>query len=160
MLNQFLHEVQSEDLVILGMQASAVKAGMNPFKIVSYTLEASSTPRMVLQAGSDLVEVVSGWNPKSGSVAPVCGPGMTATDYLRLIAVCRLLHPALHIEVDLAVTGLKIGQLALGFGADDLGSIKSKPSSQFDEEDIRRIIREAGLEPKRRDTTYTYYWLD
>jgi cyclic dehypoxanthinyl futalosine synthase len=58
--------------------------------------------------------------------------------------------------------GLKLGQVALRFGANDMGSVMieenvvSAAGAHFraSEEDLRRLIRDAGFTPLKRDTIY------
>jgi cyclic dehypoxanthinyl futalosine synthase len=64
--------------------------------------------------------------------------------------------------------GPEIGQVALQFGANDLGSIMieenvvSAAGAHYctSEEELRRIIRDAGFVPKQRDTLYRTYFLN
>jgi 2-iminoacetate synthase ThiH len=62
-----------------------------------------------------------------------------------------------HIEVDWRSVGLKVSQLALRFGADDLGAVaqmRNEPNTTVTEEGIRRVIRDAGFVPKKRLARY------
>jgi aminodeoxyfutalosine synthase len=64
--------------------------------------------------------------------------------------------------------GLKLAQVALHFGADDLdGTVveehithragaRTPPGISYDE--MVRLIRDAGLVPVERDTLYDIYW--
>ena len=84
-------------------------------------------------------------------------------DYLRTVAVGRLILDNIpHHQASWVTQGPKIAQIALGFGLDDFGSTMMEenvvsaagtddvmPISQ-----IERLIREAGYEPKRRNTLY------
>ncbi len=64
--------------------------------------------------------------------------------------------------------GLKLCQLALRFGANDVGSIMIEENvvaaagvhNSTTEEELRRIIRDAGFLPKQRDTLYRTLFLD
>jgi len=57
--------------------------------------------------------------------------------------------------------------VALRFGANDVGSVMLEENvvaaagarHRAREEDLRRIIREAGFTPRRRDTLYRTYFL-
>jgi aminodeoxyfutalosine synthase len=84
---------------------------------------------------------------------------------LREIAVGRLLLDGFaHVKAYWIMMGLDIAQLALGFGANDLdGTVVEEKIThmagattpeRLSEEDLRRVIREAGREPCRRDTLY------
>ncbi|MDO8519096.1 MAG: cyclic dehypoxanthinyl futalosine synthase [Deltaproteobacteria bacterium] len=95
----------------------------------------------------------------------------TPYEYLRFLAVSRIfLDNFDHIQVSLLTQGIKIAQIGLQFGADDLGSllieenvVRSAGCDQEFEtinqlpaeiEKMRGVIREAGLTPYERDTFY------
>ena len=89
----------------------------------------------------------------------------TGIDYLKMVAVSRLfLDNIQHIQASWLTQGLKVGQAALGFGADDMGSIMIEEnvvsaagaSTDADERDLRYQIREAGYRPQQRDILYNY----
>jgi cyclic dehypoxanthinyl futalosine synthase len=64
--------------------------------------------------------------------------------------------------------GLKVCQIGLRFGGNDVGSVMieenvvSQAGAQFSatEEDLRRLIRDAGFIPKQRDSLYRTYYLN
>lgn len=160
-MNNLLEPYRSADLLELGTKARALRCQFLPSPTVTYTVEESLTSiRRFLVPGMDVIQFVGDLTPDGNAIRPVCAPGLTAVDYLRLVALCRIAHPSSHIEVDWTNTGLKVGQLALQFGADDFGCITTKPSVSVSEEQIRRIIRDAGFTPKRRDAEYWTCWLD
>jgi cyclic dehypoxanthinyl futalosine synthase len=87
----------------------------------------------------------------------------TSFDYLLTQAVSRLfLDNVDHIQSSWVTQGLKIGQVALHFGADDMGSIMieenvvSAAGTTYcaSTEDFCRLIRAAGKRPVQRDTLY------
>jgi len=89
----------------------------------------------------------------------------TGIDYLQMVAVSRLfLDNIQHIQASWLTQGLKIGQAALGFGADDMGSIMIEENvvsaagadTCANERDLRYQIREAGYRPQQRDILYNY----
>ena len=89
----------------------------------------------------------------------------TGIDYLQMLAVSRLfLDNVQHIQSSWLTQGLKLGQTALRFGADDMGSIMIEEnvvsaagaSTCADERDLRYQIREAGFRPQQRDILYNY----
>ena len=93
-------------------------------------------------------------------------PGSSAHEDIRMVAVARLfMRPYIkNIQVSWVKMGHKLGQLALGAGANDFGgtlmeeSISRESGSQFGEntapEDFRRLIREIGRVPVERSTLY------
>lgn len=89
----------------------------------------------------------------------------TGIDYLQMLAVSRLfLDNIQHIQASWLTQGLKLGQTALRFGADDMGSIMIEENvvsaagadNQASERDLRYQIREAGFVPQQRDILYKY----
>jgi cyclic dehypoxanthinyl futalosine synthase len=89
----------------------------------------------------------------------------TGIDYLQMLAVSRLfLDNIQHIQASWLTQGLKLGQAALRFGADDMGSIMIEEnvvsaagaSTCANERDLRYQIREAGYRPQQRDILYNY----
>lgn len=89
----------------------------------------------------------------------------TGIDYLKMLAVSRLfLDNVRHIQSSWLTQGLKLGQAALRFGADDMGSIMIEEnvvsaagaSTCANERDLRYQIREAGFHPQQRDILYNW----
>ncbi|MEK7403946.1 MAG: cyclic dehypoxanthinyl futalosine synthase [Acidobacteriota bacterium] len=93
----------------------------------------------------------------------------TAVEYLKTLAVSRLyLENVLNVQASWVTQGLKTCQLALRFGANDVGSIMIEENvvaaagahHRATEEELRRIIRAAGFLPKQRDTLYRTLFLN
>jgi len=93
----------------------------------------------------------------------------TAVEYLKTLAVSRLyLDNILNVQSSWVTQGLKVCQLGLRFGGNDVGSIMLEENvvsaagarHQATEEELRRIIRDAGFVPKQRDTLYRTYFLN
>jgi cyclic dehypoxanthinyl futalosine synthase len=93
----------------------------------------------------------------------------TGIDYLMMLAVSRLfLDNVDHIQASWLTQGLKLGQTALRFGADDMGSIMIEENvvsaagadNEANERDLRYQIREAGFTPQQRDILYNYIYRD
>src|SRR5213079_3527325 len=89
----------------------------------------------------------------------------TGIDYLQMLAVSRLfLDNIQHIQASWLTQGLKLGQTALRFGADDMGSIMIEENvvsaagahNCADEKMLRYLIREAGFMPQQRDILYQH----
>jgi len=92
----------------------------------------------------------------------------TAVDYLKTLAVSRLyLDNIDHIQSSWLTPGIKVCQVGLQFGADDVGSILIEENVVFaagvkhrtNEGELRRIISDAGFIPAQRDTLYRCYAL-
>ncbi len=102
-----------------------------------------------------------------GNELSYCG-WTTGLDDLRTFAVARLmLHNFDHIKAYWMIQGLKVCQVALQFGADDMdgthGSTDEEmiyhaagtQSGQYvDDREFRRLIEDAGYVPVRRNSTY------
>jgi aminodeoxyfutalosine synthase len=84
----------------------------------------------------------------------------TGYEDVKRIAVTRLLVDNVDvIQVDWALYGPKLAQVALTFGADDIDSVavdddQSQGQRRSPVEEIRRSIRAAGFEPVERDGAY------
>jgi cyclic dehypoxanthinyl futalosine synthase len=87
----------------------------------------------------------------------------TSFEYLLTQAVSRIyLDNVDHIQSSWVTQGMKVGQVALGFGADDLGSIMieenvvSAAGTTYcaTTEDFVRVIKAMGKIPVQRDTLY------
>ncbi len=87
----------------------------------------------------------------------------SATDYLRLVAVSRImLHNIRNIQASWLTVGAATGQMALHAGANDFGSImmeenvvsKAGARYRFDAAGIQQAIRDAGFQPRYRNQAY------
>jgi cyclic dehypoxanthinyl futalosine synthase len=89
----------------------------------------------------------------------------TAVEYLTTLAVSRLyLDNIPNLQGSWSTQGLKVLQMGLRFGGNDVGSVLleehfGKPGGATEEE-LRRIIREAGFKPVQRDTLYRTMFLN
>ena len=88
-----------------------------------------------------------------------------AFEYLKTQAVSRLyLDNVPHIQSSWVTQGEKIGQMALSFGADDMGSLMIEENVVAEAgtvyylslEAIRRCIEDAGYIPRQRNVFYEY----
>jgi cyclic dehypoxanthinyl futalosine synthase len=95
-------------------------------------------------------------------------PEATAVDYLKTLAISRLFLDNIdHIQSSWLTPGIKVCQVGLQFGADDVGSILIEENvvyaagvrNRTNEEELRRIISDAGYMPAQRDTLYRAYHL-
>jgi cyclic dehypoxanthinyl futalosine synthase len=87
----------------------------------------------------------------------------TSFEYLLTQAVSRIyLDNVDHIQSSWVTQGLKIGQVALGFGADDMGSVMIEENVvsaagttyRTSTEELVHLIRSLGKTPVQRDTLY------
>jgi cyclic dehypoxanthinyl futalosine synthase len=86
-----------------------------------------------------------------------------ADEYLRMLAIARLyLDNIPNLQSSWVTMGPKIGQLALFFGANDMGSVMMEENVvsaagttyRLNEREICRLIRDAGWVPAQRDQYY------
>jgi len=91
------------------------------------------------------------------------GEKTTGWDYMRTLALTRLyMDNVKHIQGSWVTQGERIGQLTLGFGADDLGSIMLEENVvraagtryEMSINKMADLIRGAGRQPAQRDTEY------
>jgi cyclic dehypoxanthinyl futalosine synthase len=89
----------------------------------------------------------------------------TGIDYLKMLAVSRIFFDNIqHIQASWLTQGIRLGQSALGFGADDMGSIMIEENvvsaaganNEANEKELRYQISEAGYKPQQRDILYKY----
>jgi len=93
----------------------------------------------------------------------------TAVEYLQTLAISRIyLSNIENVQSSWVTQGLKTCQLGLRFGGNDVGSIMIEENvvssagahHHSTEEDLRRLIRDAGFTPRQRDTLYRTYFLN
>ncbi len=86
-----------------------------------------------------------------------------ANEYLKMLALSRIfLDNVPNIQSSWVTQGPKIGQLALFFGANDMGSVMMEENVvsaagttyRLDEPDLRRLIADAGWLPRKRNGYY------
>ncbi len=134
----------------------------------------------------DLLEEVRSLQEDTGGFAAVAVRSATARDDVRLgsmeeptsvellktIAVSRMLLDGVpHMQTTPLTQGIKVLQMSLRFGGDDAGSVFAD-TAVFDnakgtgkgrylvsEEDLRRLIRDAGFQPAQRDALYRMHFL-
>ncbi len=93
----------------------------------------------------------------------------TAVEYLKMLALSRLYFENIpNIQSSWVTPGLKTCQVGLRFGGNDVGSIMIEENvvsaagthHKASEEELRRLIRDAGFIPKQRDSLYRTYFLN
>ena len=86
-----------------------------------------------------------------------------AHDYLRTLAIARLFFDNIpSLQSSWVTMGPKIGQLAMFFGANDMGSVMMEENVvsaagttyKLSEREICRLIRDGGWIPAQRDQYY------
>ena len=92
-------------------------------------------------------------------------PAATSVEYLRVLAVSRLMLDNIdNLQASWVTQGDKIAQVALEFGANDFGSTMIEENVvaaagvhyRLPREEIQRLIRDAGYLPVQRDCFYRH----
>jgi cyclic dehypoxanthinyl futalosine synthase len=90
---------------------------------------------------------------------------VTGEEYIRMIAICRLMLPNIpNIQASWLTVGKEIAQVCLHGGANDFGSIMIEENvvsaagapHRFTARQIQTAIEEAGYEPQLRNQQYQY----
>ncbi len=102
------------------------------------------------------------WTFQPGHTSLNCS-STSSSDYLRTLAISRIfLDNITNIQASWVTQGRKIGQIALAFGANDLGSTMIEEnvvratgvSFKMSKEEMISSIKEIGLIPAKRNTLY------
>jgi len=163
-------KAQTEDW--LGVQEEAHRQGLRTTISMMYGMGESNADRI-----EHLFRVREVQARTGGFTAFICWPlqpegtpemsGMAKTDavtYLRTLAVARVvLDNVPSLQSSWVTMGHKVGQVALRFGANDYGSLMMEENvvsaagtthrSTINE--MERMIRDAGFEPRRRRQDYS-----
>jgi cyclic dehypoxanthinyl futalosine synthase len=93
----------------------------------------------------------------------------TSVEYLKTLAIARIfLSNIENVQSSWVTQGLKVCQMGLRFGGNDVGSVMLEENvvraagttNCTTEEELRHIIRDAGFRPAQRDTLYTKFFLN
>jgi cyclic dehypoxanthinyl futalosine synthase len=106
------------------------------------------------------------FQPENTELAQRNLPEVTSAEYLRLLALSRIyLDNIPNVQVSWLTIGLKVGQVGLRFGANDMGSIMIEENvisaagarNRANDAELRRVIQDAGFVPRQRTTLYERY---
>lgn len=125
---------------------------------VGHLYRVRSVQERTARAGHPAFTALAVYTPASAEAA-----GVTGHEYLRMLALARILVPNIpHLQSSFVTQGAKVAQVALDGGADDLGPTYS----EFDQAELaagrvgamsliemERLIQEAGRTPRLR-----LYW--
>jgi cyclic dehypoxanthinyl futalosine synthase len=155
----------------LGVQEEAHRQGMTTSVTMMYGLGESNADRV-----EHLLRVRDLQARTGGFTAFICWPlqpegtGMSdrvktdAVTYLRTLAMARIVcHNIPNLQSSWVTMGLKVGQVALRFGANDFGSLMMEENVvsaagttyRATIGEMERAIRDAGFEPRRRRQDYS-----
>ena len=155
----------------LGVQEEAHRQGMKTSVTMMYGLGESAADRV-----EHLLRIRDVQRRTNGFTAFICWPlqpdgtelshlpKTDAVTYLRTLALGRIIcHDIPNIQSSWVTMGLKVGQIALRFGANDFGSLMmeenvvSAAGTTFRATvaEMERCITDAGFVPRRRRQDYT-----
>jgi cyclic dehypoxanthinyl futalosine synthase len=106
------------------------------------------------------------FQPEHTELADRNPPDVTAAEYLRLLALSRIyLDNFPNVQVSWLTVGLKVGQVGLRFGVNDVGSIMIEENvisaagarNRANDAELRRVIEDAGFRARQRTTLYERY---
>jgi cyclic dehypoxanthinyl futalosine synthase len=155
----------------LGVQEEAHRQGMKTSVTMMYGLGESNADRV-----EHLLRVRDLQARTGGFTAFICWPlqpegtemseqaKTDAVTYLRTLALGRIIcHNVPNLQSSWVTMGLKVGQIALRFGANDFGSLMMEENvvssagttHRATIEEMERCIRDAGYEVRRRRQDYS-----
>ncbi|MDR3744847.1 MAG: dehypoxanthine futalosine cyclase [Acidobacteriaceae bacterium] len=146
------------------VHAAAHSLGMQTVATMSCGAENSIEQRVdLLAAVRQLQQKTNGFTAFVAQSLPSCkrpNAEPTAVEQLKTLAIARIfLDNIANIQAGATTQSLKVLQMGLRFGANDAGSVTPDESSAS-EEDLRRIIRDAGFQPVQRDALYRTMFLN
>lgn len=178
--NEAFDLFQSSDLVGIGFRADALRKQLHPEGVVGYALAPEETAndehvavlKLAVQSTiNDRVQQLSKLREEQEAtqrflcftVMTTSQGEVTASEYVKALAIARLyLDNIRHAQVSVRNMDTKLAQVAVRFGANDLGSVSLETNGRknnISEEQVRRLIRDAGLVPKQRDALFQTYFL-
>ena len=155
----------------LGVQEEAHRQGMKTSVTMMYGLGESDEDRIEhLIRIRDLQRRTGGftaficWPLQPEGTAMAAQPRTDAVTYLRTLAMGRIICDTIpNLQSSWVTMGLKVGQVALRFGANDFGSLMMEENvvsaagttHRATIAEMERAIRDAGYEPRRRRQDYS-----
>ncbi|MCA1797353.1 MAG: dehypoxanthine futalosine cyclase, partial [Geobacteraceae bacterium] len=147
----------------LGMKTTATLmfgCGETPEQLVEHLLRVRE-----IQARSGGFTAFISWSyqPDNTELGSEIKAGATGTDYLRVVALSRLVLDNIpNIQASWVTQGARLAQVALRFGANDMGGTMLEENVvaaagvrfRMSQEEIIHLIRSAGFTPVRRTTGY------
>jgi cyclic dehypoxanthinyl futalosine synthase len=162
----------------LDVHRTAHKLGMKTTATMMFGVGETEEHRVNhLQRIYDLQEETGGFTafipwtfqPQNTALGGRGWPEATAVEYLKTLAISRIfLSNFPNVQSSWVTQGLKVCQMGLRFGGNDVGSVMLEEnvvkaagtSNCTTEEELRRMIRDAGFRPMQRDTLYRTYFLN
>ena len=154
----------------IDIMRQAHRHGLRTSSTMMYGMGEGLAPRLeTMQRIRDLQDETGGftafisWTFQHEHTEMAEVPETYAHEYLTTLAVSRLfLDNIQHLQTSWVTQGKKIGQLALAFGADDMGSIMIEEnvvsaagtSYRMSQDEMEHLISAAGYQPKQRTNLY------
>ncbi len=155
----------------LGVQEEAHRQGMKTSVTMMYGLGESSADRIEhllrvreLQARTGGFTAFICWPLQPEGTAMSASVKTDAVSYLRTLAMARIICDNVpNLQSSWVTMGLKVGQVALSFGANDFGSLMMEENVvssagttyRATVDEMERAIRDAGFEARRRRQDYS-----
>ncbi|MDX2260302.1 MAG: cyclic dehypoxanthinyl futalosine synthase [Gemmatimonadales bacterium] len=155
----------------LGVQEEAHRQGMKTSVTMMYGLGESDEDRIEhffrireVQARTGGFTAFIAWPLQPEGTAMADRVKTDAVTYLRTLATARILVDNIpNMQASWVTMGLKVGQIALRFGANDFGSLMMEENVvsaagttyRATIEEMERAIRDAGMVPARRRQDYS-----
>ncbi|HET6778575.1 MAG TPA: cyclic dehypoxanthinyl futalosine synthase [Gemmatimonadales bacterium] len=155
----------------LGVQEEAHRQGMKTSVTMMYGLGESNADRVEhllrvrdLQARTGGFTAFICWPLQPEGTEMSDQPKTDAVTYLRTLALGRIIcHNVPNLQSSWVTMGLKVGQVALRFGANDFGSLMMEENvvssagttHRATIEEMERCIRDAGYQVRRRRQDYS-----
>ncbi len=155
----------------LGVQAEAHRQGMKTSVTMMYGLGESNADRIEhllrvrdVQAETGGFTAFICWPLQPEGTQMASQPKTDAVTYLRTLAMARVICDNVpNLQSSWVTMGLKVGQVALRFGANDFGSLMMEENvvsaagttHRATIGEMERCISDAGYEPKRRRQDYS-----
>ena len=105
------------------------------------------------------------WTFKPGNTA-LGGKETSCVDYLKTLAISRIFMDNFdNIQASWVTQGYRVAQIALNFGANDMGSVMMEENvvratgateSILSEKEVIDLIEQVNFIPQKRDTLYNY----
>ena len=133
---------------------------VNPFEVVRQLQE---------ETGGFTAFIPWSFQPNNTALGGRGWDEATSVEYLKTLAISRMyLDNIDNVQASWVTQGLKVLQMGLRFGGNDVGSVMLEEnvvkaagtSNCTTEEELRRIIRDAGFRPVQRDTLYRTMFLN
>ena len=144
--------------------------GMKSSATMTYGLGETQEERMahlqVIREVQDRTGIIRAFIPWSFSPAHTDLahlPRATGVDYLKIVAIGRIfLDNVVHLQAGWLTEGVKLAQVALAMGANDMGGVLTEErvvkatgiQTQMTRARMIEVIREAGRIPVQRDSRY------